>query len=71
MIFLAGAEALLDPQVATAFSELGISAPVCGDAFMPRPFEYMVFDFDGTVPGNYCDLVLANRVASRWRPKLT
>jgi hypothetical protein len=70
MIFLAGAEALLDPRVAMAFSELGIAAPVCGDNFMPRPFEYMVFDFDGTVPGNYCDLVLANRVAARWLPKL-
>ena len=70
MIFLAGAEALLDKRVATALSELGIDAPVCGDNFMPRPFEYMVFDFDETVPGNYCDLVLANRVAARWWPKL-
>jgi hypothetical protein len=71
MIFLAGAEALLDARVAMALSELGVSAPVCGDNFMPRPFEYMVFDLDGTVPGNYCDLVLAYRVASRWLPKLT
>jgi hypothetical protein len=70
MIFLAGAKALLDHQVAAALSALGISAPTCGAEFMPRPFEYMVFDFDGTVPGNYCDLVLANRVASRWRPNL-
>jgi hypothetical protein len=71
MIFLAGAEALLDARVATAFSELGVNAPVCGDHFMPLPFEYMVFDFDGTVPCNYCDLVLANRVTARWLPKLT
>jgi hypothetical protein len=70
MIFLAGAEALLDAQVAMAFSQLGIDAPTCGDDFMPRPFEYMVFDFDGTVRGNYCDLVLANRVAARWLPRL-
>lgn len=70
MIFLAGAEALLDSRVAMALSELGIDAPVCGDDFMPRPFEYMVFDFDGTVPGNYCELVLANRVTARWWPKL-
>ena len=70
MIFLAGAEALLDARVAMTLSEVGIDAPICGDNFMPRPFEYMVFDFDGTFPGNYCDLVLANRVAARWWPKL-
>jgi hypothetical protein len=70
LIFLAGAEALLDAKVATACTELGIDAPICGDDFMPRPFEYMVFDFDGTVPGNYCDLVLANRVTARWWPKM-
>src|SRR5262249_33836790 len=71
MIFLAGAEALLDAQVAMLLSELGIDVPVCGGDFMPRPFEYMVFDYDGTVPGNYCDLVLANRVTARWWPKMT
>lgn len=71
LIFLAGAEALLDAQVAVALSELGINAPVCGADFMPLPFEYMVFDFDGTVPGNYCHLVLANRVTARWWPKLS
>jgi hypothetical protein len=70
MIFLAGAEALLDAQVAMAFSKLGINAPVCGDNFMPRGIEYMVFDFDGTVRANYCELVLANRVTARWWSKL-
>jgi hypothetical protein len=70
MIFLAGAEALLDARVATAFSELGIDAPICGDNFMPRGLEYMVIDFDGTVRGNYCEFVLANRVTARWWPKL-
>src|SRR5262249_17140599 len=71
MIFLAGAEALLDPSVAEALKELGIDAPVCRDDFMPRYFEYMVFDFDGTYPGNYCELVMANRVTARWMPRLT
>ncbi len=71
LIFLAGAEALLDPRVAASFNEVGINAPVCGANFMPRPFEYMVFDGDRTVPGNYCDLVLANRVTARWWPKLS
>jgi hypothetical protein len=71
MIFLAGAEALLDAKVAMALTKLGIDAPICGDCFMQRPFEYMVFEFDGYFPGNYCDLVLANRVTARWRPKMT
>ena len=70
MIFLAGAEALLDSRVAMALAELGIDAPVCGDDFMPRPFEYIVLDCDGTVSGNYCELVLANRVTARGWPKL-
>jgi hypothetical protein len=71
MIFMAGAEALLDPQVANLLLEYGINAPTWSDHFVSRIFEYMVFDFDGTVTANYCELVLANRVAARWRPKMT
>lgn len=70
LLFLAGAEALLDAKVAMALTELGIDAPICGDSFMPRLFEYMVFDFDGHFPANYCDLVLANRVTARWWSKM-
>jgi hypothetical protein len=70
LIFLAGAEALLDPRVAQHLLEFGINALTYRDSFLSREFEYMVFDFDGTVPGNYCELVLANRVTAKWWPRL-
>lgn len=69
LIFLAGAEALLDARVALRLRELGVEAPVYGDEFMERGFEYMVFDPDRVVRANYCELVLANRVTARWWPK--
>jgi hypothetical protein len=71
LIFLAGAEALLDPQVAQLLVELGINAPTYRDSFLSPLFEYMVFDFDGTVRENYCELVLANRVTAKWWSRLT
>jgi hypothetical protein len=71
LIFLAGAEALLDPRVAHLLAELGINAPTYREEFPSRLFEYLVFDFDGTVRTNYCELVLANRVAAKRWPKLT
>jgi hypothetical protein len=71
LIFLVGAEALLDPRVAQLLVELGIDAPTYRDDFLSPLFEYMVFDFDRTVSVNYCELVLANRVTAKWWPKLT
>ena len=50
--------------------ELGINAPTYVDSFASRVFEYMVFDFDGTVKANYCELVMANRVTAKWQPRL-
>jgi hypothetical protein len=70
LIFLAGAEALLDPRVAQLLVELGINAPTYRDSFPSPLFEYMVFDFDKTVSANYCEIVLANRVTAKWRPRL-
>jgi hypothetical protein len=70
LIFLAGAEALLDPRVAQLLVELGINAPTYRDRFPSRLFEYMVFDFDRTVTANYCEIVLANRVTAKWWPRL-
>src|SRR5690349_968844 len=52
LIFLAGAEALLDPRVAQLLVELGINAPTYREEFLSPLFEYMVFDFDGTVRAN-------------------
>lgn len=66
LIFLAGAEALLDVRVPECLGKLSVRAPVFTDGFMKGCFEYMVFDEDGTVHANYCELVLANRVATRW-----
>jgi len=69
LVFLAGAEALLDRRVAACLCEIGVNAPAYGDEFLQRPFEYMVFDPDETVRVNYCELVLANRVTSKWLGK--
>lgn len=65
LIFLAGADALLDRKVAAFFRKLGVDAPVVKDRLGRGPFEYIVIDPDGTVPGNYCDLVFAMRVTKR------
>jgi hypothetical protein len=67
LIFLAGAEALLDERAATYLIGLGLEAPILGSEFGQRYFEYMVFDPDCTIRANYCELVLANRVTARFR----
>ncbi len=71
LIFLAGAEAILDPRVAQTLVELGINAPTYRDRLLSPWFEYLVLDFDGNVRANYCELVLANRVTAKWWPRLT
>ena len=65
LIFLAGAEALLDHGVARFFRSLGVDAPTVGDRFVGHWFDYVVTDPDGSVVNNYCDIVLANRVTRR------
>jgi isopentenyldiphosphate isomerase len=62
---MAGAEALLHPNVARLLNEFGIDAPELTDTFVSSPFEYIVTDSDETVKSNYCDIVLANRVIQR------
>lgn len=71
LVFLAGAEALLDSRVAECLCALGINAPVYANGFLGRRFEYMVFDPDETVRMNYCELVLANRVTAKWLTRKT
>jgi hypothetical protein len=66
LIFLAGAEALLDPRVAQELQSLGIDAPIKTDHFLSHYFEYIVFDGDATVKANYCEIVMANRVTNRF-----
>ncbi len=62
LMFIAGAEALLDPAVAKKLRTYGIEAPLIDDSFANFPFEYMVFDSDSAALTNYCELVIANRV---------
>jgi hypothetical protein len=65
LIFLAGAEAMLDRKVATYLQSLKLDAPVVRDRLDRSYFEYIVVDPDGTIPGNYCNVVKAMRVTKR------
>src|SRR5262249_9929969 len=65
LIFLAGADALLDRKVALFFQRLGVNAPVVKERLGRHSFEYIVIDPDGTIGANYCDLILAMRVTKR------
>lgn len=65
LAFLAGAEALLNPQVARLLNELEIRAPEITDTFVSSPFQYILTDVDQTIKSNYCDIVLSGRVAKR------
>ena len=65
LAFMAGAEALLHPQVSRLLNDFGINAPTLTDTIVTSPFQYIVIDADQTVKSNYCDIVMANRVALR------
>ncbi len=65
LIFLAGAEALLDKRVAATLAECGVDAPVVRNRLGGDRFDYIVVDPDGTIHSNYCELVLAMRVTKR------
>jgi hypothetical protein len=66
LVFLAAAEALLDPTVTQKLLDFKIDAPYVEDDFLPhRFFEYIVADEDESVAINYCELVVANRITNR------
>jgi hypothetical protein len=66
LTFLAAAEALLDQSVARELTSFGIEGPLLTDQFRPNLcFEYMVFDVDQSIVGNYCEIILANRITRR------
>lgn len=65
LIFMAGADALLDTDISTILNNLGIDAPDVDEDFIPGPFDYIVTDPDGSLDANYCDIILANRVMKR------
>jgi hypothetical protein len=64
LVFLAGAEVLLDPRIAEQLQSLGIDAPIKTEYFISHYFEYIVLDSDETVKANYCEIVMANRVTN-------
>jgi hypothetical protein len=65
LISLAAADALLDPGVAHRLQSFGIAAPVVVDELPRGRFEYMVIDEDRVIKANYCEIVMANRIAKR------
>lgn len=65
LIYLAAADALLDPGVAIHLQSLGIDAPVIGDTLPWNYFKYIVIDEDRVIQANYCDIVRANRVTRK------
>lgn len=65
MLYLVAAEAILDEKVAKVLSDYGIEAPVFGDALGSAPFSFFVYDADGMLTMNYCDIVRAHRVTAR------
>ena len=65
LIFLAGADALLDERVAVQLQSLGVKAPIRGDTLPWDYFQYLVIDIDCAIKTNYCDIVSANRVTRR------
>lgn len=65
LIYLAAADALLDGDVAERLRSFGIDAPVVGDRLPKGKFEYIVLDEDRVIKANYCEILVANRVARR------
>jgi hypothetical protein len=65
MLYLVAAEAVLDEKVAEILNDYGIEAPVFGDALGSAPFSFFVYDADGMLTTNYCDIVRAHRVTAR------
>jgi hypothetical protein len=65
LVSLAAADALLDRGVAKRLQSFGISAPEVLDELPRGWFEYMVIDEDRVIKANYCEILIANRVARR------
>jgi hypothetical protein len=68
LIYLAAADALLDPSVAKLLQSCNAKASVIENQLPYREFawfEYVVVDVDQVFKMNYCQLICANRVARR------
>ena len=69
LLYLAIAEAGLQPSVAQKLNEHGLGVPVITDHF-EYGFEYMVTDMDSPVYFNFCDAIVANRMTAAVAEKL-
>ncbi len=68
LIYLAAADALLDPSVAKLLQSCNAKASVIENQLPYREFawfEYIVVDVDKVFNLNYCQLICANRVSQR------
>lgn len=71
LIFLAIAEAVLQPSVTNKLSEYLTLAPTLIDEPDGYSFEYMVTDMDKSFNFNYCELIIADRMTKKLVGKLT
>ena len=65
LIQLAAADAILDPKVAQLLQECGVRASIITDSIPYGLFEFVVVDEDRVFRANYCEIVVAMRVARR------
>ncbi|WP_417389586.1 hypothetical protein [Gimesia sp.] len=65
VILLAAADALLDDEIGRLLHEYGFDDTIRRDKVPWGGFEYVVLDVDKAFKANYCEIVLANRVANR------
>jgi len=70
LIFIAVAEAVLQPTVAEKLREFGFHASVITNTPDSYTFEYIVSDADKHFNFNYCDLIVANRMTNEVLKKL-
>ena len=64
LIWMAAADALLDARIARILRECNIPA-ADADQLPSGEFEYVVVDEDRVFSGNYCEFVIAQRLAQR------
>jgi hypothetical protein len=65
LLFLAGAEALLQREISEILNGYRIEAPYFGSELGGYPFSYFVLDPDEGLSANYCDLVRSKLITAR------
>ncbi|MAG94332.1 MAG: hypothetical protein CMJ48_11350 [Planctomycetaceae bacterium] len=66
LIWMAAADALLDPKIAEVLRSAGLAVDAAADE-MPdsSKITHVVTDMDRVFEGNYCEMIVAQRVMSR------